>query len=504
MGGEPRPGILSDDIWMVTVSGGTLIWEKQIDLPVPLAYFSVFHAGSLLYVVGGEDISGSRSEVWYTFLDGATGRLGFPLVPWVRSPRSLPHPLSRAGSAVKDGRFFLVGGVTITSGSDPVYRDEILQSRVWGDLQPGQWYQSPVRLPEGIASPGMAPGGDGFLLVGGRSAVGLRSDVVSLSWGEHGLITGVHTVISLPSALESPLVIPLEQGLYISGGRGDLRPLNQAWVLQSNFSDLRPEVSPHSGALGPGYLAAQGGAFHLPSEESEGTALSWTDLGGEVLFSPELWPGSGPVAGNQTLVVTPLTEGVLRWRLLGPEDPLPSALAPEDPVFSGLRVTTDTRAAFQYFPWDGVPGSLAEYRWTTVPGGLFVFISGLLGLKESLQTVEFSQGFSPEDRVHKALVWYRLSVPAGSFSAAELDLVDSTVSGSGFSAQVKLTLFEEDRRTWVVDAGGVPVQNYRAVDNLRRLRLGPGDYYLLLETETPLPAADQPPLTAGVVLRAEK
>jgi solute:Na+ symporter, SSS family len=163
IGGSDANGHFSD-VWLLAWADRRVKVTPLPRLPLPLANASAALVGSTIYVAGGEDRpSATAASRGFLSLDIERPEAGWStLRAWPGPERTL------AAAASQDGAFFLVGGVSLSTGADgrPVRR--YLKDGYRYD--PGSGWRRIADLPHPLAaapSPAPALGPSHLLLLGG-------------------------------------------------------------------------------------------------------------------------------------------------------------------------------------------------------------------------------------------------------------------------------------------------------------------------------------------------
>ena len=160
----------------VGLNGSLGAWQACTSLPAGRAYAGVAVANEHLFVVGGWDGAGARSEV-YSAPIAANGSLG----SW-QAVAALPAAARGLSLTAAEGYLFAVGG-QLASGA---YTAAVYAAAVTGggSLQP--WSSVGV-LPEALAFHAAVRAGSHLYIAGGLNALGLRTGVYSTQLSPGGI-----------------------------------------------------------------------------------------------------------------------------------------------------------------------------------------------------------------------------------------------------------------------------------------------------------------------------
>lgn len=161
-------GAAGDAQVLATSSGST--FTQVATLPVAVRYPAVAALGGLVYLFGGEVVTGGTTlQVWTPNTRPPPGQ-EVPVVQvvdpathkaWVAG--RMPHSLAGAAAFVLRGHLFLAGGDANAPGTKPV-----TDSTVWSFDPRTTAFRVAGRLAEGVAYAGVAVSGSGVWLVGGE------------------------------------------------------------------------------------------------------------------------------------------------------------------------------------------------------------------------------------------------------------------------------------------------------------------------------------------------
>jgi hypothetical protein len=159
-----------------------------------------------------------------------------------------------------------------------------------------------------------------------------------------------------------------------------------------------------------------------------------------------------------------------------------SAIWPASP----LKVTQDTVFRFRGFQ-TGMTGSPEVVRTYRVrPGSMFPLVSGsvtLTGDADTFRQYTLEEKYSDGSTTPVASVWLKVSI--GTRGIYMLRWADSTDHGAtgGYTAAVRMSVFEEDTYASVRDRSGAEVTGRSGgYSGPVHVELASGDYYLLVES----------------------
>jgi len=484
IGGMDEVGSVSSEILMAKInldgSGQPmpLEWTGTGFLPEGRAFGAAFAAGNLMYVLGGIDDNDPTTTVFMTRIN-ADGTLGYGASrDWERSPMPLASPRSHMAWVLHDGRVFLVGGRNATGPESSIVLARFYEST--GRL--GQWYESPQKLPSRVHSAGAAVLDGRLEIVGGIHAFTRASDGhVSYLLGPDGLLSDPRYTV-LPKALAYPLCVADGDSLLVGGGYdSDFMPSSTVYRFR-NGSWTTADVSLE--AEGPTYGKAAGTLWFAKPPSEEGLV----GIGKAAGFSPTperlvVIPGSGLGPRNAIIYMKPEPGTTIRYRTdleeVGAGDPLWN-------LDTTNRITGDISRSFRSFTEDGSAGEQVRMQYRIRPTGFFSWISGNLPLKgagAALDTINVSDNLFDPTSTGYSSAWGRLNLSQPAL--VELTFADTNSPGMSavYSGRIRLTLYEDDLYTEVLDIYGAPVRNCttETVSAPILLKLNPGSYHLLIE-----------------------
>ena len=269
MGGLNDSGVQSTVYRTSLKADGTLsAWAAVGSLPVPLSDFAVATAGQCIFVTGGRNDLGERSQV-YSAAVGAAGevatwreldsaRLPLPLAghtvdvvggqlfivggdsgspghdqdkvywatvnadctlgPWEElAGAALPRRMQDHATAVLDGRLFVTGGHRY--GNFDQY-DGVYRAAVVSDMSLGGWKElSQTPLPQPLSAHSAALSGSDLFVTGGIGANGVQPSVYRAAAPATGQIGPWTEVAPLPEPVYEHVTIAVGDRLLNVGGR---------------------------------------------------------------------------------------------------------------------------------------------------------------------------------------------------------------------------------------------------------------------------------------------
>lgn len=269
-------------------------FTKVVDLPHEVYGASLIKIGYFLYLIGGESRDCVSNSIYYTKInsDGSIG-IGSDQ-KWELNPISLPKGRFNASIVVNDGRIFLIGG---EDGSNDF--DRIIHARIYQDGQLGQWYESPVKLPNKSRNSSTVITNNKLYVTGGLSDDKVQDFFVVYDIGEYGLLT-LKTEITLPEERFDSLFLPTSSHLVLAGGKNSDNGIPQHIFIDVNndsFIDSELAIDPIANISSSRVLL--GDSFYYIQVDSE-ELLGISGIIPEKNV-PEVFPGSGFVPSYTTL-----------------------------------------------------------------------------------------------------------------------------------------------------------------------------------------------------------
>ncbi|MBX3014504.1 MAG: DUF11 domain-containing protein [Caldilineaceae bacterium] len=205
----------------LTTAGGLGGWAVMGQLPTPLYLHAAVVAGDALFIVGGWDGRGTRSEVWRApFL--ADGRIG----AWAAMP-AYPIALDLHDAAFLNGRIYVVGGWDGVRAQQAIYAATVESNGL------GAW-QKVGDLPQPLYRLAIAAHGQQLYVTGGYQANEVTSGAVYIaSLNSSGAITNWQTT-PLPVALYYHKAVIYAGQLVVLGGRDNTQVFNQVYAAALN------------------------------------------------------------------------------------------------------------------------------------------------------------------------------------------------------------------------------------------------------------------------------
>jgi hypothetical protein len=314
----------NEDLPCPAPTGAVLPWQaspSELALPSARAGAGVFQSGTHIYVIGGETDAGPTDEVLATdaTLDGN-------FAPWEQAP-ALPEPRADAAVGVFLGVPYVMGG--LDAAGQPTartFKGIVEDGRLTGwELADGSDRTEELTLPRAISGARVVAGTSGFVLVGGRDAVGQPVSDVLVSWVDDA---GVRLQewqplegLALPEPRAGVVAAGIGDFVYVAGGEGPDGPTDTVFRLQLAG---REPATDETGALRGWAVAPEGS--RLPEPRAEASTFSSS---GNLYVIGGL--DADGVPQQTTLWAVPDAEGDFAegWQRLDPTDlPMPVARAP--------------------------------------------------------------------------------------------------------------------------------------------------------------------------------
>jgi hypothetical protein len=498
IGGFDTEGKARNTVYMTILSSTTdgIIetepWTASLPLPEGRAYSAAFSIGQYLYVIGGENDSGSVDTIYIAKIDPTDGTLGFHhsfggAYYWVNHLKTLPEPRSRMGFTYHDGRIFLIGGNGTTGELDTIIHSKI---QVVQSGKTGCWYTSPETLPEPRSNIGAGILNGRLYLLGGQTGNSLKDYVDSYALNPYGLLTDHNIEPNLPAPRGRLQVITDRDRLIAGSGY--------------NFEG---ELSAHYWSLDPASTKA---SWNTLEKTSVSTALSSARMSGKILLLglnniiktldldlkpriPEVIPGSGYIRKKGTNAslweipdeTTHLSSGqeYLSRQLRGDEDW--ELVESEEFALETEYASTYTFTAFR--EGESSADVIRNYYPLQLPS--FFSKTLLIGSADAgdYRTLTLTDTLLDGTVTQLEEALYR--IPIYTTIDVKIDWLDTgdSVDGEAYTSLAEFTLFEEDYYTEVLDIEGNPVASNPVLFNESgslghgypaTVRLYPGTYYL--------------------------
>ncbi|MDP2815735.1 MAG: hypothetical protein Q8O19_03545 [Rectinemataceae bacterium] len=408
----------------------------------------IVNYGSFSYRIGGYDDSGNlRSNVEMAALqgDGFNGE-------WTNTG-FLPEGKAHGAAFAAGGLIYILGGY----GSDGITRDiyytEIRRDGSLGFGTERRWEKNVRPLPKPIAAPSCIYWDGRILLAGGRGADGKNLNSLihaRLYWdGKIGQWYESLETLSEPTAI--PYATMRNSRLYIAKPAKD-NPLSfdgaESWAVQSYFrlSDHRLESS-----------------------------LPWDFFSSaKTPLSPTVMSGSGYIPNRSYIVVVSAPGTVVGYRRDGQEVTSASGEFLWNPDYPGYLLDKDVALDY-HFDFRAVDdaGSFSSqvsvnyHIWNV---GFFPFP------RATLLPVE-----NPDSSTLCTMVgttsWFTFQGQEGSHYAFVIDDKASSPEKAANTGSVKVSVFETDKYTPVIDTAGNPLLDITSDSPPREFVAGQGAYY---------------------------
>lgn len=493
IGGETDTGSVSARTFYAPIpedAGQALTWTETTPLPAGRAYGAAFAVGNLFYVVGGSDASGPTDTIFYTSISSKDGSLGFSGTPkfWENNQIRLPRALSHFSHALHDGRIFVIGGKT-TSG----VTDTIFHARVWQKGNIGNWYESPRRLPEPRFNTSAAILYDTsgqvavvrLAVVGGIDEDGrVANDGVLCTVGTSGYLDAQVEAFALPKPLASPIASSHASQLMLAGGLDEqLQASAAAYRAELPFDSWETLVD-QVPAEGPSLGHGQAALWYLDHDQAQGVPVRPYVLSAYIPQVPTVGPGSGIVQTDTT--VTAIGEAGSTLFFSKDDGPWQTDLATLG------KISTDCHVAFKsVVTGAGSESPAIQREYSVRPLGFLVHVSGsvAVSLVHEEDPVSYVDMYLTEDlydggATDLTAAWAKLRL----FSPSEVEIRWKDASTCAdeldcpYSADLQLSLFEEDLLAETIDVQGLPLIAASGSDGQPvRMKLQAGTYYFLLE-----------------------
>ena len=482
IGGEDASGTIRSTIMMAKInldgSGKPLPleWSETAALPEGRSFGAVFAARNTMYVLGGDNDSGPTSTIFATGISATDGTLGYDASRyWETSPQPLASPRSHMALAIYDGRIFLIGGRAGISLDNSIAHARFYESTGW----PGQWYDSPQKLPFALYGSGAAILNGRLIVTGGVNSAKQASDLfISYALGLDGLLSDPQQG-TLPKALAYPACVADGDSLLVAGGY-DSTLLASETVYRRRDSGWTTEAV-SAGAEGPSSAKAAGTIWFADQAPGDGST-GVSQISG-LTSTPDrliVIPGSGMVPKGAIVYLKPEPGTNVRYRSDS------NAVTTADPEWTSTTINANSTLSLRSFASDGSASEQVRMQYGVRTSSFFTWVSGDFIVKAAgadLDTFSVSDNlFNPSSEAYST-AWGRLNLNEKTNLALSFADHDSSGGAVLYSGRIKLTLYEGDLYSEVPDINGVPVKSYTTSTATQPilLTLNPGSYLLLIE-----------------------
>ncbi len=207
MGGYDGSGLKSE-VWSAGVSSAGVIgeWIAEAALPGPLYMFSASVVGEKIFISGGFSGSGVTGSVYRADL-GSNGLIS----AWT-SLGNMPAPRYAHAMTEADGRLYVTGGNDGASAKANVWK-----AQVSTDGSMGAW-SSEADLPSGRYGHSMTAVSNSLFILGGNNGMSSQSAVWKSEISSAGYAGGWSLVSALPSNRQFASVFSAGGAVYAAGG----------------------------------------------------------------------------------------------------------------------------------------------------------------------------------------------------------------------------------------------------------------------------------------------
>ena len=457
-----------------------LEWSETTALPEGRSFGAAFAARNTMYVLGGDNDSGPTSTIFATGISVTDGTLGYDASRyWETSQQPLASPRSHMALAVYDGRIFLIGGKAGISLDSSIVHARFYESTGW----PGQWYDSPQKLPFALYGSGATVLNGRLIVAGGVNSAKKASDLfISYALGSDGLLSDPQQS-TLPQALAYPACVADGDSLLVAGGY-DSTLLASGTVYRRRDSGWTTEVA-SAGAEGPSSGKAAG-TIWFAVQSPDDSSIGVSQVSG-LTSTPDrliVIPGSGMVPKGAVVYLQPEPEPGTKVHYRTDSNEVTLA----DPVWPSTTTTigANSTLSFRSFASDGSASEQVRMQYGVRTSSFFTWVSGDFSVKAAgadLDTFSVSDNlFNPSSEAYST-AWGRLNLNEKTNLALSFADHDSSGGAAVYSGRIKLTLYEGDLYSEVPDINGVPVKGYTTSTATQPilLTLNPGSYLLLIE-----------------------
>jgi len=488
IGGKDDTGAITSTVLMARITldadgnPAPLMWTETATLPEGRAFAAVFAAGNFMYVLGGDDDYGPTSTIFFTSVKAADGTLGFGAArTWQSATIPLDGERSHAAWEVHDGRVFLIGGKDLSGATD-----SIIHARITQDGPLGQWYQSPQKLPSARYDSASTIRAGILMVAGGASQSGnVLAELVSFPIGAYGLLESRSTTV-LPKALSRPLLLSDGDSALLGGGY-DSDALESLEMYRFQGGAWFPEAGSIT-AEGPSSGRSSGALWYVEQPSSSSSAAGVGQKAESTIATDRLVivPGSGMVVSDSYIRMKAEPGVTIRYRRDA------GIVSASDSVWvwnttTPGKITATGAISFKGFSSDGSTSEQVQMDYRIrATGGIIVSVYGDLVVKspgEGLDTINIRDNIYDPLAAKKINAWCRLKIYEKTPLSLSFADANSPDGGMGYTANIKLSVFESDYYTTVLDESGMPVLECTTIDTDQPLlmTLNPGDYYILIQ-----------------------
>jgi hypothetical protein len=215
-------------------AGAIIPWQTsppELALPSGRKDSLAYSSGSRMYLIGGETPEGATGDVLETSVTD-TGNFS----PWVSGP-ALPEPRTDSAIAIMSGTPYVIGGLDASGQpTTTVYQGTVEEGALTGwALADGNNSTPTLTLPTAISGAAAVVNGNTIYLIGGRTADGISSTVLSSSTDESTPPTLVaweeQAALALPVPTADATAASIGDHIYFSGGETPHRVTPAVLVL---------------------------------------------------------------------------------------------------------------------------------------------------------------------------------------------------------------------------------------------------------------------------------
>src|SRR3989339_594356 len=252
----------------------------------------------------------------------------------------------------------------------------------------------------------------------------------------------------------------------------------------------------------PGIIAAEGpssgrsaGTFWFVEQPS--LSVSEAGIGNNTNFNLGtdrliIVPGSGMVVTNSYIRMKAEPGVSIRYRRDA------GTVTASDPIWvwdttTPGKITGTMTFSFKGFSSDGSTSEQVSLDYRIRSTGLIVSVYGDLVIKdpgEELETINIRDNIYDPLSAAKINAWCRLKIYEQTPLSLSFKDANSEDNGAGYTAKIKLSVFESDLYTTVLDESGLPALEFTTTnrDQPVNMTLNPGDYFIRIEdTDAPAP-----------------
>lgn len=444
-------------------------WEKDLTMPIAAANAAVIAIGDYLYVIGGENDTGTLSSIYFTKIneDGSLGT-GYNKY-WSKQSISLPYPLSHMSVEYNDGRVFLIGGKNNTKIFDTIIHARI---QIGMSRQIGNWSISNKKLSKSLYDTSSLIVDDTLYVAAGINSNSISKKIYSYKINDFGKLSDYNILINdIPKALIKPIFVNNKNNLIIGGGFLKDGSINDIWYNHNTI--FWTYLDKNYKCKSPIYAQVNKNIIALNNEDE----LKICDLNLS-LKTPKIYPGSGIIRSDTEILVNENSFNDLLY-IKNPNENIDfnnnSSIFPFE---TGITLSENSNYIFANKKDSNITQTkIIDYYMQDL--GMFLFINDRLTIDSS--SIDLRTFTLDDDNAWYKLVLYK---PKDLFIKIE----DSS-DNLQYTSSISYAFFQNDYCSFILDEEEVPIEknyiNYSSNDEWH-VKLYPGTYYLNIKNNNAL------------------